>query len=178
MPIFRELSTPRLLLRPWRVDDAPELERILAVNEPHLAPWIPPHIARWEPVPQLVERMTGFAADFEADQKWRFAMRTRAEGQLLGELGLFPRSPVGRTVFSDADRVELGYWLRSDRTGHGYVTEAARAALDVIRTFPQFRYVEIHCDARNGPSAAIPARLGFSLAEQSETLMQTWRLDL
>ena len=70
----------------------------------HLGPWIPEHIAKWEPVSRLVERLTGFDAEFRSDQKWRFAMFTRSEGQLLGELGLFPRSPVGRTPFVDADR--------------------------------------------------------------------------
>jgi RimJ/RimL family protein N-acetyltransferase len=108
--------------------------------------------------------LTGFAADFDADREWRFGLFALDADAVLGEVSLFPRSATGRVPLADADRVEIGYWLRADRTGHGLVTEAARAVLDVVSDMPRFSQVEIRCDARNEASAAIPRRLGFELA--------------
>jgi RimJ/RimL family protein N-acetyltransferase len=158
-----EIRTARLLLRPWRGEDAGDLLPVLEANRDHLGPWIPARVATPAPVPILAERLAGFAADFSADREWRFGMFTLREHKLLGEVALFPRADGGRVPFAEADRVELGYWLRADETGHGLVTEAARAALNLASHIPRFSRAEIRCDARNAPSAAVPVRLGFTL---------------
>jgi ribosomal-protein-serine acetyltransferase len=158
-----EIRTQRMVLRPWRADDAEDLLPVLEANRDHLGPWIPARVATPAPVPILAERLTGFAADFSADREWRFGMFSIADGKLLGEVALFPRAVAGRVPFAEADRVELGYWLRSDETGQGLVTEAARAALNLASHIPRFSRAEIRCDARNGPSGNIPVRLGFTL---------------
>ena len=162
------LCTPRLLLRPWRADDADALHPLLVANYERLAPWIPPRVATPAPVPALAERLSGFAAEFDADREWRFAMLTPDETRLIGEIDLFPRSASGRVHVSDADRAEIGYWIRADESGRGFVTEAARAMIDVARQVDRFAHVEIRCDARNAPSAAVPKRLGFRLSETIE----------
>ena len=176
-----EIRTVRLLLRRWRPEDAADLQPVLESNRDHLGPWIPARVATPAPIPILAERLAGFAADFSADREWRFGMFSR-EGRLLGEVALFPRSAAGRVPFIEADRVELGYWLRADETGRGLVTEAARAVLTVASHIPRFSRVEIRCDARNGPSAAIPTRLGFTLlatvAEAENRDTQVWVSDL
>jgi ribosomal-protein-serine acetyltransferase len=136
-----EIRTQRVLLRPWRTEDAPDLLPVLEANRDHLGPWIPARVATPAPVPVL------------------------ADGKLLGEVALFPRAAAGRVPFAEADRVELGYWLRSDETGQGIVTEAARAALNLASHIPRFSRAEIRCDARNGPSGIIPVRLGFTLLD-------------
>ena len=164
MPVPLELRTPRLLLRPWRPGDASALHPILEANWTHLGPWIPARVATPAPVPALAERLAGFAADFASAREWRYGVFSPDARKVLGEAGLYPRSPAGRVPYTEADHVELGYWLRADATGHGFVTEAARALLDVAATLPHLSRVEIRCDARNAPSAAVPRRLGFVLA--------------
>jgi RimJ/RimL family protein N-acetyltransferase len=182
-----EIRTARLLLRPWRAEDAANLKPVLEANWTHLGPWIPPRVATPAPVPILAERLGGFAADFAADREWRYGMFSVATAKLLGEIGLFPRSATGRVPFGEADRVELGYWLRADETGQGLVTEGAKAALAVVASIPRFSRAEIRCDSRNGPSAAVPPRLGFTLfdsfvesgsgAEEGETQVWVSRLN-
>ncbi|MDQ6871825.1 MAG: GNAT family N-acetyltransferase [Gemmatimonadota bacterium] len=171
-----------MLLRPWRAEDAEDLQPVLEANRDHLGPWIPARVATPAPVPILAERLAGFAADFAADREWRFGMFSLQEGKLLGEVALFPRSASGRVPFAEADRVELGYWLRADETGRGLVTEAARAVLNVAAHIPRFSRAEIRCDARNGPSAAVPPRLGFTLlatvAEPESRNTQVWVSEL
>jgi RimJ/RimL family protein N-acetyltransferase len=183
-----ELLTDRLVLRPWREADAVALCPILETNFDHLGPWIPARVSTPAPVPELERRLGGFAGDFAEDREWRYAMLSRDDQQLLGEVGLFPRSATERVQFSQADRVELGYWIRRDAEGQGFVSEASRAVISLAASIREFSCVEIRCDARNAPSAAIPRRLGFGLATTigsasvvagaPSVQLQVWSLDL
>jgi RimJ/RimL family protein N-acetyltransferase len=164
MPVPILLRTERLLLRPWQPADASGLHPVLEANREHLGPWIPARVADPAPPPELATRLAGFAADFQAAREWRYGLFAPDEERVLGEVGLYPRAAAGRVPFASADHVEIGYWLRSDCTGQGLATEATRAALAVAAALPRLTHVEIRCDARNGPSAAIPRRLGFRLA--------------
>lgn len=162
------LHTPRMLLRPWRAEDAASLLPILQANQAHLGPWIPPRISEPSPLPELERRLAGFAAEFMADREWRYALLSPDESQIIGEVSLFPRDAAGRVPLLAADRAEIGYWVRADMTGRGLATEASRAMLDVGRTLARLLHAEIRCDARNAPSAAVPRRLGFTLATTLE----------
>ena len=169
-----ELRTPRVLLRPWRDRDAEALRPILEANQAHIAPWIPARISMVVPVPELAARLAGFAADFIADREWRYGMFTPDESGILGEVGLYPRSATGRAPYADADRAELGYWLRADATGQGLVTEAARALMNVAVALPRISHLEIRCDPRNTPSGDVARRLGFVLAESGAETGSDW----
>jgi RimJ/RimL family protein N-acetyltransferase len=178
-----EISTARLLLRPWRADDATALLPVLEANREHLGPWIPRRVAEPVPAPLLAERLAGFGSDFDANREWRYGVFSSDDDKLLGEVGLFPRSPTGRVPFEESDRVELGYWLRADETGQGYVTEAARAALRGAAAVPRFSLCEIRCDARNAASGAVAQRLGFSLVatvleSETDVHLQVWESEL
>ena len=159
-----EFRTQRLLIRRWQASDAAELEPILAANVDHLAPWIPWRVAEPLPAAQLARRLDEFARAFDADREWRYALFTGDTERILGDVSLFPRSASGRVQFAEADHLEMGYWMRADATGRGYVTEAARATLDLASSLPGMTRVLIRCDERNVASAAIPRRLGFHLA--------------
>lgn len=161
-----EIRTARLLLRSWQPDDAGELLPILESNWKHLSPWIPARVATPAPEPVLAERLATYAANFVSDKEWRYAIVGTERGGLFGEVALFPRSDAGRVSLADADRAELGYWLREDENGHGFATEAAAALLAAALRVPRFAHVEIRCDSRNLRSAAVPGRLGFSLMDR------------
>lgn len=170
IPVPIEVRTARLLMRPWRADDAAELLPVLEANQEHLGPWIPKRVSEPAPVSVLEQRLAAFGADFAACKEWRFGLFTLDDGQTLGELGLFPRSASARMPFPGADRVEIGYWLRADFTGRGLVDEAARAALAIVAAIPQFSEVEIRCDPRNAPSVAVAKRLGFAVETETPDL--------
>lgn len=174
VPVPVALHTARMLMRPWSPADAPALAPILAANVAHLGPWIPAHVATPLPLPALAERLAGFAADFAGGRAFRYALLTPDESQLLGEADFFPRTATGRVPLGAGDCVELGYWLDSAVTGRGLATEATRALIDVAATVPGTSHVEIRCDRENGPSAALPQRLGFHLGSMDGELM-IWR---
>lgn len=151
-------------MRGWRTGDAERLLPVLEANRDHLGPWIPARVAEPVSLPALRERLAGFAADFSAEREWRYGLFTPDGERVLGEMSLFPRDASGRVPYAVAGNVELGYWLRADATGQGFVTEATRLALTIAEALPRFAFAEIRCDARNDRSAAVPRRLGFVLA--------------
>jgi len=178
-----EVRTARLVLRPWRASDAAELEPILRANQAHLGPWIPPTVSTPVSQRELETRLAGFADDFAANRSWRYAVFNAVDGELLGELDLFSRDDATRVPLANADRAEIGYWLRADRTGLGYATEGAQAMIDVAFRIPAFTLIEIRCDARNERSAAVPARLGFHRTEtpregDSTSTLEVWTRSL
>ncbi|GAA2053898.1 GNAT family N-acetyltransferase [Catenulispora yoronensis] len=78
-----------------------------------------------------------------------------AGGALIGSISLMDRIGPGG--------VEIGYWLRTGATGRGVMTRAAAWVTDVALSLEGADRVEIHCDAQNVRSAAVPRRLGFRL---------------
>jgi RimJ/RimL family protein N-acetyltransferase len=159
-----ELRTPRLLLRRWGPSDAVALQPVLAANVGHLKPWIPWRVAEPLDGELLAARLAEFAAAFDERREWRFGLFDPTSGAVIGEVSLFPRNDAGRVTVGAADHLEIGYWIRADRTGEGLATEAARAARDLAVTIEGMTRITIHCDERNAPSAAVPRRLGFRLA--------------
>ena len=59
--------------------------------------------------------------------------------------------------------LEIGYWIAAAHTRRGYATELARALTAAALEIPEVARVEIHCDAANIASAAVPRRLGYTL---------------
>lgn len=163
-PVPDELHTSRLVLRRWRPGDAVALQPVLAANVAHLAPWIPWRVAEPLDAGPLAVRLAEFSTAFDETREWRYGLFASEDGTVVGEVSLFPRNSAGRVTRDAADHLEIGYWVRSDRTGEGLATEAARAARDLAATIGGVSRITIHCDERNAASAAIPQRLGFQLA--------------
>ena len=152
-------------MRAWQKEDAAQLKPILEANRAHLGPWIPARVAEPAELPALETRLEGFADDFAHDRSWRFAVLSLDGAEIYGEVDLLPRTSEKRVPYDEADRIEIGYWLRSDLTGRGFATEAAQAVMEVAIALPRVSCIEIRCDARNAASASVPRRLGFVLTE-------------
>jgi RimJ/RimL family protein N-acetyltransferase len=150
------------------------MEPVLAANAAHLTPWIPRRVAEHADVDRLATRLEEFSAAFDANREWRYGLFDEGTSALLGEVSVFPRNASGRVALEAANEAEIGYWLREDVTGRGLATEAARAAVDLALTLPGIARLTIRCNERNAPSAAIPRRLGFRLAETTGDGIQTW----
>lgn len=141
------IPTDRLVLQRWQLEHAPLLKAAIDANLAHLQAWMPWAAAEPTELPELGLRLARFSADFDAGVRWLYGICPPNEAAVLGGLGLHPTK----------DGMEIGYWLRSDHTGKGYITEAVRAAL----ALPGMIQAEIRCDPLNTRSAAVAARLGF-----------------
>ncbi len=85
-----------------------------------------------------------------------YAIRDLGEPtEIIGSCGLHFRDGPGVA--------EIGYWVRTDRTGAGLATDAARALTRAARQLDEVSRVEIHCDVANLASRAIPPKLGYRL---------------
>jgi RimJ/RimL family protein N-acetyltransferase len=144
-------ETERLLIRPWRRDEAPRLLDILSRVE----------VARWlgdgEPVlmkdlAEAEERI----ADYErlSSPRGFWAVEVRETGQVVGSVLIVA---VPNAVH---DEVQIGWHLHPDSWGHGYASEAAAAVLDygLARGLPQILALT-HLD--NYASQALARRIGM-----------------
>ena len=113
------LVTERLVLRPWRVDDAPAALR--AYGDDDVARWLAP----------AMDRVRDEAAMRVVLQQWvaedarmltpagRWAIELGQDGRLIGGATLLPLPPD--------QEYEIGWQLLRDEWGHGYAAETGLA---------------------------------------------------
>lgn len=153
------LTTARLQLRPWRVEDAAALRRVLDEADAHLRPWI--RFMRDEPrtLEQTAARLASYLPEQAAGTILRYGIW--CGGSLIAETLLMPYpAPAVR---------ELGFWLHPAWVGQGYALEASSALSAFAFDQLQVERLHLYCDVRNGPSNALAQRLGASL-ERVEVL--------
>lgn len=146
-----------VVLRRHRPDDAAALAAAASASLDHLAPWMP-----WATPEGVTEAaMAAFietvSAQGEAAGDAVYGMFDPADGSCLGGCGLHDRLP-------EPGGVEIGYWLRADATGRGFMTRVVASLVEVALGLDGVDRVEVHCDEANVRSAAVPRRLGFTLA--------------
>ena len=86
---------------------------------------------------------------------WQLAVeRVAVPGRVIGDVYFTIRSAASAAG-------EIGWTLHPDAHGHGYMTEAAGAVLDVAFGALELHRVSATLDARNEASAALCRRLGM-----------------
>ncbi len=169
-----------VVLERSRPSDLDDLVAAVNMSLAELRGWMP-----WAQEPATVESITTFLA--EADRSWNERREFQFSMRAARGVGV-PRPPVRdraggeaggqRTGAGDLPAVigycglhgglgpgslEIGYWVRSDCTGRGVATSAARALCRCALSLRGIDHVEVHCDEQNAASAAVPGKLGFRL---------------
>lgn len=160
MVLPRRLETERLVLAVWTPDDAEELRAILDRDDAHLRPWIPFMQKEPRTLPQTREWLAQIAAQFDRGEHFRYSLREKDGGALVGENMLLTRPGPGA--------LEVGYWIASDRCDKGYATESTQAMIDLARGIEGVERVVFQCDVRNAPSNAIPRKFGCTVEKRVE----------
>ncbi len=93
---------------------------------------------------------------WQRGQAYYFAVRARDSSLLLGSCGLSGLNQEHR-------RAGLGFWIRSDHTGQGYATDAARAALRFGYEDLNLDRIELEIAVQNGASRRVAEKLGCTL---------------
>jgi RimJ/RimL family protein N-acetyltransferase len=152
-----QVRTARLWARCWEPAHAALLKDAIDSSLIDLGQWTPWVIPQPNEISVLQERIDKFREQFGSGQSFIYGLFDRDEGRVVGQAGLYGR--IGPAA------LEIGYWIRSDASGQGYATEAARMLTDVAFRECAVDRVEIRCDPDNAASAAIPRRLGFHFRE-------------
>ena len=157
------LETERLTLRPFRLEDAPEVQQLAGhrgvadttLNIPH--PYRDGQAEAWILAHKQLYRAAVVA---------NFAVTLRATGQLLGAVGL--------RIEQLHRRAELGYWIGVPYWSQGYCTEAARAVLRF--GFEALELNRIHASylARNPASGRVMQKLGMQYEGQLRQHVRKW----
>ncbi len=143
-------ETPRLLLRTFRVDDLPAYAALHA--DPAVMQTLGGVLLDREESDGLAVWHQG---RYEANGYGLLAVERRSDGAFLGMCGLHHQR-------SFPDDVELAYRFARAHWGHGYVTEAGAAWLDLaFDRFGRERVIGI-AEPTNPRSIAVMHRLGMT----------------
>lgn len=158
LPVPTRLETARLLLRPFRGDDAPALHQALVESRAELLSflWLLPWVQA-QPTLELARmRCARAEAAFLLRTDLAYLAVDRTSGALIGSFGLH------RTDWA-LPKTEVGYWLRSSQRGQGYACEGVNALVDWALGGLKAQRVELVTDEANQGSRRVAERCGFAL---------------
>jgi [ribosomal protein S5]-alanine N-acetyltransferase len=144
------LTTERLILRPFELSDAPTVQQL--VGDPAIA-----NTTLNIPHPYLNGMAEGWIAthqpQFEIGTSVVFAITLRTTGELIGAIGL--------EIEHRHDRAELGYWIGVPYWGQGYCTEAGNALFAYGFTDLALNRIYACHFTRNPASGKVMQKLGM-----------------
>ena len=149
-------ETERLILRPWRDDDAEDLYKY--ASDPEVGP-----PAGW-PFHTSVENSREIIRTVLSAPE-TYAVCLKADGRPVGSVGLHRND-----IAESEDEYELGYWLGKPFWGQGIIPEASRELLRYA--FDVLGMQRIWCGHYDGnvKSRRVMEKLGFSYHHTTEGL--------
>ena len=153
------LQTDRLILRPWREDDAEDLYKYASDAEVGPPAGWPPHTSV-ENSREIIRTVLS-APD-------TFAVCLKEDGKPIGSIG-FHRKDLAE----DDDEYELGYWIGKAFWGKGLIPEASREMLRYA--FEELGMNRIWCGYYDGneKSRRVQEKLGFVYQRMTEGIEVT-----
>jgi ribosomal-protein-alanine N-acetyltransferase len=156
-------ETPRLVLRPFSLDDAKVLQQLVGdreiadttLNIPH--PYEDGMAEAWIGTHQSA---------FDSHETVTLAIEERASTGLVGAIGMH--------IKLVNESAEIGYWIGREWWGRGYCTEAARAMLDYA--FRDLGLNRVHAShlSRNPASGRVMQKLGMSHEGRLRQHVKKW----
>jgi RimJ/RimL family protein N-acetyltransferase len=143
-----ELRGDGIVLRPWRIEDAPAIEE--ACQDPAISQWIP-----WVPRPYTREDAETYVQTCleSGDERHPLAITDAETAELLGSIDM--------GLNSMSYRGHIGYWVVAGARGRGVCTRAlrllARWALEEL----QLQRLELITDPDNVASQRVAEKVGF-----------------
>lgn len=165
------LDTPRLHLRPLRIEDLDALHTIQS-DPDHMRFY--PHPFSRDESRAWIERMQD---RYERDGIGLLAVEDRATGEFVGNVG-----PCVQVV-DGADEVELGWSVTPRRARQGIATEAAAACRDWVFASERADHVISLIRPENTPSRGVADHLGMAVwkdvmwGTEQPMLHHVYRLD-
>ena len=154
------LTSSRLVLR-WLEDtDAADLFAIFS-NQQAMRFW---SSLPWTDMAEALDLINSVRRHFAADSLYQWGVVRREDGALIGTCTLAHIDAQNR-------RAEIGFMLRPDCWGQGYMSEALSTLLRFAFEELAMHRIEADVDPRNGPSIRLLERLGF---QREGLLRERW----
>lgn len=152
-------KTKRLILRPWREDDAQELFN--RAKDPDVGP-----AAGW-PSHTSVENSREIIRDV-LSQNETYAVCLKEDDKPIGSVGL--KMGTATDMTDREDECELGYWIGKQFWGQGLIPEASRELLR--HAFEELQMQTVWCGYYDGntKSRRVQEKLGFLYHHTTEGL--------
>jgi len=148
-------ESERLIIRAPKVDDAFEILNQTHSSLSSLQEWMA--WAQDEPDLSVIEEnLRQAVADFITRKDLRFHLYLKETGEFIGATGF-------HCIDWKIPKLEIGYWLTTEREGNGYMTEAVQRLTRFAFMELEARRVEIRCDEENAKSRFVAERAGFKL---------------
>jgi len=145
------LQTERLVLRPFNLSDAPEVQRLAGSRDIASTTLNIPHPYRDGIAEAWIK---GHRGAFGRGESMALAVTLRVDGALVGTVSL--------ALQEKHHRAELGYWIGVPYWGQGYCTEAAQAIVAYgFEVLGLHRICASHL-ARNLASGRVMQKLGMT----------------
>ena len=157
------IETPRLILRPFELGDAPEVQRLAGefaiadttLNIPH--PYEDGMAEDW---------ISTHAPSFEQGEHAAFAITLRTDGQLIGAISL--------VIERRFDKAELGYWIGKPFWSKGFCTEASVALLSYGFDAMGLNRIGARYLARNPASGRVMEKAGMQREGIARQATRKW----
>ena len=160
------LDTSRMILRPFALYDAADVQRLAGDRQVASTTLRIPHPYE----DGMAEAWIGTHEEaFEKGKAVDWAVTLREGGTLVGAIGL---SGISR----EHRHAEIGYWIGVPYWGHGYCTEAARAVLQYGFEVLALQRIFSHHLARNPASGRVMHKLGMTHEGRRRKHVRKWEV--
>ncbi|MBC6973412.1 GNAT family N-acetyltransferase [Bacillus sp. Xin] len=151
-----QIETDRLILRaPLQAGDGNVVHQAIKDSINELKQWL----LLFQSIPTVEETeiiLRNAHIDFLKRESFRYLIYHKDTNDFIGTASL-------HGINWKISKCEIGYWINTQFSGNGYMTEAVSELTNLGFQLLKFRRVEIRCESNNTKSRTIPEKLGFEL---------------
>jgi ribosomal-protein-serine acetyltransferase len=151
-----QIETDRLILRaPQQAGEGNVVHQAIKDSINELKQWL--NLFQTIPTVEETEILLRKAhIDFLKRESFRYLIFHKDTNDFIGTASL-------HRINWKISKCEIGYWVNSQFSGNGYMTEVVNELTNFGFQQLKFRRIEIRCESKNDKSRAIPEKLGFEL---------------
>jgi RimJ/RimL family protein N-acetyltransferase len=164
------IMTPRLMLRPPQLADTAAVKAGVIESLSELSifmPWAREEGSLLATETFIRDAMANWILQKSEEPWFPIFIFDRATQEFIGGTGY-------HHIDWDVPCLEIGYWVRTSKSGNGYITEAVNALTRYAVQELKMRRIAICCDVKNVSSRKVAERLDFlheATLKQSRVLM-------
>ncbi|PFL15210.1 GNAT family N-acetyltransferase [Bacillus cereus] len=151
-----QIETDRLILRaPLQAGEGNVVYEAIKDSINELKQWL----LLFQSIPTVEETeilLRNAHIDFLKRESFRYLIYHKGTNDFIGTASL-------HGINWKISKCEIGYWINTQFSGNGYMTEVVSELTNLAFQLFKFRRIEIRCDSNNAKSRAIPEKLGFEL---------------